>query len=278
MLICIAAMMWGTGGFFAKAEAFNLWPEEVRGTLLAFWRALFAAAVLVPFVRRPRWTPGLVPMVLLFLAMNVTLLNAMTLTTVGNALWLQYTAPVWVFLIGVIWFGETVRPSDWMMLLLGMLGVGTILFFELRGEGIAGVVLGLLSGVCFAGVILSIRRLRALDAAWLITLNHLVTAVALSPFVVMQGEWPNAEQLSYLVGFGVIQMGIPYLLFARGLRSVTGHEASGIALLEPLLAPLWVWLAWHEQLDWWTVVGGGLILAGLLLRYFGPLLLKWKKA
>ena len=59
-----------------------------------------------------------------------------------------------------------------------------------------------------------------------------------------------------------------------GMHVVFGHEASGIVLLEPILVPVWVFLAWRNTSDyvapqWWTLVGGGLILTGLLLRYIG---------
>ena len=92
------------------------------------------------------------------------------------------------------------------------------------------------------------------------------------PMVLAAGNLPEGQQWLYLAGFGIFQMGLPYLLFARGLRSVTGHEASGIVLLEPLLVPVWVWLAWHTSPGyaaprWWTLVGGGLILIGLVVRY-----------
>ncbi len=67
-------------------------------------------------------------------------------------------------------------------------------------------------------------------------------------------------------------MGLPYVLFARGLRYIPSYEGSGLALLEPLLAPVWVFLAWghltsYEPPTWWTLTGGSLILAGLMVRY-----------
>ena len=101
LLILVAAVMWSTSGFFAKSPFFMDWPLQldgmpVRGPLLAFWRSVFATIVLLPFVRRPRWTPKLIPMVLAYAVMNYTFLNAMTLTTEANAIWLQHTAPVWV--------------------------------------------------------------------------------------------------------------------------------------------------------------------------------------
>jgi drug/metabolite transporter (DMT)-like permease len=78
----------------------------------------------------------------------------------------------------------------------------------------------------------------------------------------------------FLAGFGVLQMGLPYVLFARGLKMTPSHEASGIGLLEPVLLPVWVYLAWHgapnyEPPQWWTLLGGAMILAGLAWRYIG---------
>src|SRR5207249_102153 len=79
--IVAAAVLWSVGGLFAKAPTFQDWPPDVRGPMLAFWRALFAGLLLLPLVRRPRWRPQLVPMGLCFAAMNLTYLTAMTLTT-----------------------------------------------------------------------------------------------------------------------------------------------------------------------------------------------------
>lgn len=274
LMVAAAAVLWSTSGFFAKAPLFEQWPLEYRGVYLAFWRALFACLFVLPLVRRPRWHWGLVPMVFIFAAMNYTYLTAMTRTTAANAIWLQNVAPVWVFLIGVFLFGERVHPGDWGLVLCGAMGVGFILSFEIRGEQLAGVVFGVLSGMAFAGVVLCVRQLRSEDAAWLIALNLAVTAVLLSPVVVMHGIWPTGKQFAYLTAFGMLQLGLPYFLFARSVRAITGHEASGIALLEPILVPVWVFLAWHAEPTyqpprWWTYVGGILILVGLLWRYVG---------
>ena len=277
MLVVVAALMWSTSGLFAKAPIFNGWAPESRGIVLAFWRALFAGVFLLPFVRRPRFHWGLIPATLIFAAMNVTYLNAMARTTAANAIWLQSISPAWVFLIGVLFLKETAVPRDWLMLVAATAGVGFILLFELtRTDGsttsTAGVYWGLSSGVLLALVILSLRVFREFDAVWLIALNHLVTAVVLAGFVLPRYDAPTTPQLGWLFAFGVFQMGTPYVLFAKGVRTIVGHEASFLILLEPVLVPLWVWLAWHQHPEylppaWWTFVGGGLILFGLLIRY-----------
>src|SRR5262245_497211 len=102
LCVVAAAVLWSSSGLFAKAPIFDDWPIESRGVLLAFWRATFAGLLLIPAVRRPKWDRKLIPLCIAFTAMNVTYLSAMTETTAANAIWLQSTAPWWVFLVGVL--------------------------------------------------------------------------------------------------------------------------------------------------------------------------------
>lgn len=265
-----AALLWSTSGLFAKSPIFAEWPVEVRGPMLAFWRAVFASLILLPTIRRPRWRWLLLPLVFCFAAMNVTYLTAMTRTTAANAIWLQSTAPWWVFAFSVLLFHEPVARRDLVPLGFGILGVSTILGCEFaHSQGIArsGAAFGLASGVFYAGVVVFMRQLRQENSPWLVALNHAVAALVLLPWVVWLGRWPSPAQLAVLVGFGVFQMALPYLLLIRGLRAVGSVEVMGIGLIEPVLIPLWVFLVWGERPAWWTILGAGMILAGLLLRY-----------
>lgn len=264
--VLAAATLWSTSGFFAKAPYFQGWP----GPVLAFWRALFACVILVPLVRRVSWSWRLLPMTAFFAAMNYSYLTAMATGSAANAIWLQMTAPVWVLLVGVLVFGERAILRDWLQLLFVAAGVGVILYYESRGAAPAAVAWGLASAVTYAGVVLSLRQLREFDSAWLAALNHVTTALCLAPFALRDAPFPHGVQWPLLAGFGILQMGIPYVLFARGLRTIPGHEATAIGMVEPLLVPLWVYLAWGERPAWWTLAGGGLILAGLLVRFVEP--------
>ncbi len=265
-----AALMWSTGGVFARWPGFDTWPEVERGALLAFWRALFAGLVLLPTVRRPRFKGLLVPLVISFAVMNIAYLTAMILTTPANAIWLQNAAPWWVFLILVVFFRDPVVRRDLVPLVFGMLGVGTILAFEFgnaSGESLVGIGCGVLSGVFYAAVIVLMGKLSKENPAWLVVVNHAVTAAILLPVVIYLGRWPSIEQLAVLAAFGTVQMAVPYVCFIRGLRSISAQEAVAIALIEPVLMPIWAFLVWGIKASWWTFIGAGLILAGLLLRY-----------
>lgn len=278
-LVVAAALFWSTNGLFVKSGVFESWPSEQRGMLLALWRGLFAALVLIPLVRAPRWSWKLLPMCVAFLGMNICFLQSMVWTTAGNAIWLQNIAPVWVCLFARC-AGEPLDRRDLVPLAFSALGVGLILTCELSGTdwtGTApqGVLLGLLSGLFYAVVIHTLRRLREFDAAWLIVLSLGVTALCLSPLPVRWNIWPTSTQWLTLVAFGAVQMATPYFLFARGLRKISGQEGAAIGLLEPLLVPLWVWNT--EQPRWWTIAGGGLIFFGLAWRYLIPLVRAGKR-
>jgi drug/metabolite transporter (DMT)-like permease len=195
----------------------------------------------------------------------------MTITTAANAIWLQSTAPWWVLLFGVLVLGEPFPQGERLPLVVGGLGLAVILGFEVQGQARAGVLCGLVSGFSYAGVVLSLRALRGLDTVWIVAVAHLVTAAAIFPYVAYLDQWPTIRQLPVLAGFGLFQMALPYVIFARGLRTITSQEATVIGLLEPVLLPVWVYLAWGEVPAAWTVIGAALILAGLVLRYGAPL-------
>jgi len=252
---------------FAKWPIFDTWPPATRGPVLAFWRSLFAALVLLPTVRRPRWQAGLIPLTCCFALMSVTYMTAMARTTAANAIWLQSTCPWWVFVFSVVFLREPIVRRDLVPLAFGVLGVGTILWFEVQGQAGFGVACGLVAGISYAGVVVLMRRLRAENPPWLVALNHAVVAGVLLPWVIHLHQWPTTSQLLALAAFGLFQMAIPYVLLVRGLRSISSQEAVAIGMVEPLLIPVWAFLIRHEIPAWWTIAGASLIFAGLVVRY-----------
>ena len=240
--------------------------------MLAFWRALFASLILATMVRRPRWHWRMLPMAACFVLMNYTFLTAMARAEASVVIWLQHLAPAWVAIGGAMFFGESLRREDLLLVVLAVCGVSVILADQLRGEDPIAIILGIVSGITYAGVVLSLRFLRNEDPAWLATFNHVVTAIVFLPAALTASTMPHGRQWFILAAFGAFQMGIPYVLFSLGLRRITGNQAAGLALLEPLLVPIWVFLALHGSADyesprWSTYVGAGFILTGLLLRF-----------
>lgn len=244
--------------------------------MLAFWRSLFACVVLIPLIRKPRFQWPMLSMMACFVVMVWSFMNAMVAGPAANAIWLQYLCPAWVLIGGVFLLKEKISGADVRMFAFCLSGVLLILSMEmLRGGSLYATSMGILSGVSYACVVLSMRMLRDADPVWLITLNHAATFCFLMPWVVqVEGSVPTLSYVA-LGFFGVFQMSVPYILFARGLHSTSSPEASVLTLVEPILVPIWVYLAWHSHPSyqapaWWTWAGGALILTGLVTRYLPP--------
>jgi drug/metabolite transporter (DMT)-like permease len=269
LLLIAAAVLWSTSGLFVKSPPLQAVAEGDRGLMIACYRALFAALSLAPFVnwKRVRWQRGMLPMAASFAVMNFLFIAAMTQTTAAAAIFLQYTGTGWAFLFGALFLGERIIRANLSALVFSLAGIVCIVASHWQGEQFAGILLALGSGLAYGGVIVSLRALHQEDSAWLVVLNHVVSAAVLIPWIAERGLAPSGNQWLVIAALGAIQMGLPYLLFARGLAHVPAQEAGLITLLEAVLNPFWVWLFWGERVDVSTWIGGSLILGGLLLRY-----------
>jgi drug/metabolite transporter (DMT)-like permease len=287
LCIVLAAVLWSLSGGFSKVltkdTIFGLNDPKPAALAIATFRLLFAGLFFVPMLRRADITfrPMMLGMVAVFALMNIVFIPAMVSGTAANAILLQYTAPIWMFFASVFWLGEKPDRRSLTTVVIGTLGVGIILGGSVYQSGWAsgelGILgLGLASGVTYAGVVIFLRLLRGESSRWLTVLNHLggtlvVGAVwlLLAPILNIDGTPPGTvAQYITLAVFGVVQMGLPYWLMSRGLRSVSPQEAGAITLLEPILNPAWAYLVAGEKPPLATIIGGLFILGALAWRYW----------
>jgi drug/metabolite transporter (DMT)-like permease len=132
------------------------------------------------------------------------------------------------------------------------------------------VLLALLSGALFAAYMINLRKTQAVSPVYLTWINNVVCALLLL-LVVKSQLGLTSTQLGIVAVMGAVQLGLPYFLFSKGLQTVPLQEASLIALIEPVLNPLWVALIVGEIPSLATLAGGGLIVAALGVRYLWPL-------
>jgi drug/metabolite transporter (DMT)-like permease len=270
-----AALLWSTSGAFTKLlredTGAGLNSPPVDPLQIAFFRVLFAGLVLLPFVRRRdvSFRPATAFTAASFAVMNVLFVWALAVGTAANAILLQYTAPMWMYLACVWWLGEPADRRGAVSLAIGLCGIAAIVVGGWQGGQLTVVAIALGSGVTYAAVMVGLRLQRGASTTWLTVVNHLVGAVVLVPWVVRLAP-PSGPQLVVLFFYGTLQMGLPYWLVARGLRTISPQEAGTLTLLEPLLNPLWAYLVSPatETPKLYTVIGGAFILGALAYRYW----------
>ena len=266
LLIAGAALLWSLAGVFIKFL-------DVPPLTIVFYRSFFACLVFTPFVRPVSWRihGTLLVSVLTYTAAITAFVSANKLTTAANAIVLQYTAPIFVFLFSRLVLRERIAGMNGIALLAGMLGVAIISLDSAGQPEMAGVLLALLSGLLFAAYMINLRYTANVSPVFLTWINNAACTLLLL-FVVWKQLALLPSQLGILAAMGAVQLGLPYFLFSKGLQTVPLVEASLIALIEPVLNPIWVALVVGEIPSVATLTGGGLILAGLGARYLWPLL------
>ncbi len=265
LLVLAAAILWSSSGFFTKV--IDLPPIAIAG-----YRTLFAALFLLPFLGKTRRTfrPAMLGMVVCFALMNVCFICSMVFTSAANAIFLEYTAPFWMVVVGRVWLKERIERANVIALAGGMLGIFVLVSGSWSLDPL-GITLGVFSGILFAGVSLFLRFLRDEDALWLTFINMAVSALlVLVPLAIFRPEWLMASipHLKMAALFGIIQTAIPYLIYCQGMARITAQEAGLIALLEPVINPLWAWFAVREVPHRSTLIGGALILFSIGARSF----------
>jgi len=261
IFILLAGLLWSLAGILIKSL-------ELPAVVIVFYRSLFASLFFLLFLRKRTWEASfhLFISVTSYTAAISCFVFSNKLTTAANAIVLQYTAPIFVFLFIRLLFREPISKRNLMTLLLSMVGVAIIFTGSSGGQDLWGVSVAVLSGFLFAIYMMNLRFLAGFDPLVLTFINNLVCSIALLPLIVSHST-PYGGQLLALAVMGVVQLGVPYFLFSKGLERLALQEASLIVLIEPVLNPIWVAWGVGEVPSTPTLIGGSVILFSLVLRY-----------
>jgi len=247
-----AAFFFSTGGTAIKLSGLSSWQ-------IASFRSGLAALLLwwlVPSWRR-WWSPSSLAVGVAFGATLVLFVTANTLTTAANAIFLQYSAPLYVLLLGPWLLGEPNRRSD--LALIALLAIGMLLFFighetpsATAPDPLRGNFIGACAGVSWALTLLGMRWLaRQPDAAGaggsaVIAGNVLAFAVCL-PWALPMPEATPTD-------------------WARGIREIRTLEIALLLAIEPVASGVWAWLVHGEIPSTMALIGCSLIFSSVLLQ------------
>src|SRR5919205_2556496 len=262
LFVLAAALLWSTGGLFIKAT-------PLGALELSFGRALLAALTVAALTWREGFRLNFMTLVAsaLYAALLVLFVVANKLTTAANAIFLQYTAPVYVLILEPLIFKERFRAADLFVVAACVAGMSLFFVGQLRPEDVTGNLTALGSGLCFALFLLLLRHQRGGEsnrASSVIYGNIIICIVTLPAFARAADTLTLKDVL--IVGYlGVFQIGVAYTLFTLGIaRGVRSLDAGVVGYEEPMLNPVWVFLFLGERPSKWAVAGGCIIIAAVL--------------
>lgn len=262
-LVAAAALLWSSSGLAIKSLA--LGPLQIAGA-----RSLVAALTIAAAVRFRGGHPFPRPRPLdwacagSYAAMLTLFVASTKLTTAANAIFLQFSAPVYLVFLEPWATRRRLQGRDLAAVALCMTAMACFFGGRLEGGTLAGNSLGVLSGIMLALFTLTLKlgrdRHAGGDPITAIILGNLLVAAACAPWA-LPGFRPTWGQGAALLYLGVFQIGAAYLLFNAGMRHLSATAAVVTGTLEAVLNPVWVFVGLGERPSPMALAGGALMLA-----------------
>ncbi len=265
MVLC--TFLWSTAGLLTRATSVsNGWETN-------FWRSLFLCVVVGALLAAQHrsqalrrlagmgW-PGAVSS-LAWAAMFTCFMLALSRTTVANALILMGVLPFCAAIAGWIFLKERVAPRTWLAMAAAAAGIG-VMFHDAFGTGsLAGSLLALAVPVAAAVNTIAVKLGRGrVDLVPALLVGGAISALLALPFATPFTA--TGRDLALFGTLAVFQLALPCVLLVRiVLLRLSAVEIGLLSLLEVVLGPLWVWLAYGEHPGAAALTGGAVVLAAL---------------
>lgn len=286
LLIVLAGVCWGIIGLFSTGLA----QKGLQPVQITFVRCAVAAIVLwtllLLFDRKkllihPKdiWMfigTGAVSVV----CFNILYFLTMQAATLSVAAILLYTAPCFVMIMSVIFFGEKLTKAKISALLLASAGcvctsgiISTVTGSGLNGFNAIGIITGVGSGFCYALYsIFGNVALKKYDSATVTAYTFLIASVTLL-LLCKVGDVADKIVTGDILGtalmLGIISTLLPFALYTAGLKYTAPGKASVLAFVEPMVATIAGVVVFNQQLD----IAGA---AGIILIFLSIVILSTK--
>ena len=269
VLVLIAGAGMSLGGLFIRSiEAAGEWQ-------ILFWRSLGIVAGLLVFIAlrnrgrvitafREAGTMAAVAGLCLA-ASFICFVFSMLSTTVANTLFMLSASPFITAVLGRVVLGESVRRATWVAMAGAAVGIAVMLGDGLARGDLFGNLMGLGAATAFAGFAVALRRGRGADMMPATCLAGVFGGIAAGLTILATGGGfaVSGYDLGICLTYGAFAISGSLIIFTLGSKFVPAAELALLSLIEVVLGPLWVWLAFAETPSLATLAGGAILLLSI---------------
>jgi len=260
----VTALLWSMGGIFIKMIPWN--PLAIAGL-----RGLIGGGVMYVYLRirkiKPVINKDTIKIALSLAGVCSTFVAANKLTTAANAIVIQYCAPVYVLLYIAFVQKKKLRPLDIAVVPITILGVSLCFIGQMGNGHLAGDIVAIISGFFFAAMFIFSEGVPEQTRASGIMQGQFLPALIGLPVLIATRPAFTLQAVGGILILGIFQIGIAYVLYSIAIRSAPLLTCSLLAVLEPLLNPVWVFLFAGENPGIWSLVGGVIVVVVITLWY-----------
>lgn len=247
--------------FAAMAAGIKFVSQSLPGEMVVFFRNLFGLIALAPWIVRHGWSSlgtrrpwGHMARAAAGLAAMYCYFFALAHLTLGEAVLLNYTMPLFIPFIAWWWLGERVAPKLWGAIAIGFLGIVLILKPGLALFSPVSLV-GLAAGMLGATAMVGIRRLTRTEPAYRIVFyfSLLATIVSAVPLL-WSWQMPRPGLWLPLLAIGALAT-VAQVLMTRAYAEAPAAAVGPFIYATVVFAALFGWGLWGEGVDLISLVG-----------------------
>ena len=256
MVMC--AMLWSIAGLIINHIPMNSF-------VIAGGRSLFAALTVVVYMALTKQkfilSRDSVVSGALLCGVFICFVGANKLTTAANAIVLQYTAPIFVLIFSTVFLHKKPRAFDVVAVLLTLVGVVFFFIADIDAGSMLGNILGVVAGAFFGGMFVAVGNTKGEEKMSGILLAHVFCAAIGLPFLAFTENTITVKGVLLLAVLGVVQLGIPYILYALASNKCSTISCVVLSAIEPIFNPIWVAIFDHEIPSPLAIVSGLFLIA-----------------
>jgi RarD protein len=201
--------------------------------------------------------------------------TGMKFTTASNTGWIIGTAPIFMALLGLIFFKEklnTLKVTGIIIATVGLLllvGKGNPTNIDLiknKGD------LLILSSSFTWGIYSMVNKKISLNYSPLLTILYLfiMMAIIIIPFTVSESSINSVKNLSSvgwisILFLGLLCSGVAYVIWAYALRELESAKVGASLYFEPFVTIITAWIFLKEEITLFMILSGLIITAGVYL-------------
>ena len=252
------AALWSIAGLLINHIPMNSFA-------IAGGRSLFAAFTVIVFmsVTKQKFIISRDTVVsgVLLCGVFLCFVGANKLTTAANAIVLQYTAPIFVLIFSTLFLHKKPRAFDVVAVLLTLVGVVFFFIADIDAGSMAGNILGVVAGAFFGGMFVAVGNTKGEEKMSGILLAHIFCAAIGLPFLAFTENTVEPMGILFVAILGVVQLGIPYILYALASNKCSTISCVVISAIEPVFNPVWVAIVDGEIPSPLAIVSGLFLIA-----------------
>ena len=258
MLMCAA--LWSIAGIFIKLIPWNSF-------VISAMRSFFAGLTVLVYIRIKGYKivinqQTLIPGLLLGLV-YIAFVAANKLTTAANAIVLQFTDPIFIVIFSALFFGQRFKKRDFIAVICTFIGIGMFFLDQLSEGYLIGNFVAIFAGACLGGMFIAMGKAETQERFSAMLVGQAVAFIFGLPFIITTKPEFSALPVLYIIILGVLQLGIPYILYGRAAEHCPPLACSLLGALEPLLNPVWVLIFDGEKPGLFALIGGVIVIVSV---------------